>query len=265
MTNFIALNEEDFRKLIYDLYALYAPDKLNTIDSIVEKYKHSAMDQKNAIQTAHIKYNHSRNSNYYNPNFGKDSDILKVMEDYARGERTFAPHNIPKNEENEESNIKDELEDIKQKQEKQEDEKNETINNLQKQIDDLNSFVENQNESLKEIQKITNDLYDVNEKLKKETEYLKQQFDNNNINQQPTNENDNLSPFEQIDVEIMGEAMDKEEYLPGKEVLATLSIGHRIIAFGEEKEIFGLEVMNISDDYASNPERPKRSIEFKIV
>lgn len=265
MTNFIALNEEDFRKLIYDLYALYAPDKLETVDSIVEKYKHSAMDQKNAIQTVHIKYNHSRNTNYHNPNFGKDSDILKVMEDYARGERTFAPHNIPTNEENEELNIKDELEDIKQKQEKQEDDKDETINKLQKQIDDLNSFVESQNDSLKEIKKITNDLYNFNEKLKEENENLKQQINNHNIHQQPVNENDNSSPFEQMDVEIMGEAMNKEEYLPGKEVLATLSIGHRIIAFGENKEIFGLEVINVSDDYASDPEKPKRSIEFKIV
>lgn len=90
-----------------------------------------------------------------------------------------------------------------------------------------------------------------------------------------------VSAFEDMELEIIGfeEPVSREEdgttiyqvadintiNIPPKKYIATLSIGQRFMTQDVEGRVVGIEVVNITDDYVSDPEKPIRMINLRKV
>lgn len=244
----IQLNKEDFTNLLTDFYATFAPQKLSSIQGLIDKYGDTSLNQRNAIQTAYIIYYQSNNPNYKNfsnilPDVGTEKNIIKLMESYSRGERILSS-------EKQQQIIKEEetkrLNDIKAKEEKNKEQEDQKFSKIEKS-------------------------------LKEEVEQLKKQLEQTNKN---PSEIITQNIFEEMNVEIISflEPIGQDEFgktkfkdfdysnliMPAKKYISTLCIGQRLMLKDQEGTVVGVEVTNIYDDYVSS-DIPTRLLELKKV
>jgi DNA polymerase III alpha subunit (gram-positive type) len=286
----IQLQDKDFKNLLSDLYTAFAPQKLDGVDGLVEKYKDSAMSQRNAVQMAFIKYVNSSNPNYLKyshilPEVGTEKNIMFLMESYARGERMISEDAVleiqKKTQEQESERLRREAEEKRVREEREaeirdaeEKEKAEKEAERLRLIKAAKETSEKSNETLnEELEKAKRELKEFQEKTLGEVQRYKEEL----ASQEPKQ----VSAFEEMDLEIIGfeEPVSKNEdgttnyqvsdvdtiNLPPKKYIATLCIGQRFMTQDKEGRIVGIEVVNITDDYVSDPERPVRMINLRKV
>jgi len=248
----IQLKEEDFSNLMHDFYAVFAPQKLETLPVLIGKYKDTPKDQRNAIQTAYLIYYKPSNAMYKNfsdllPEVGTEKNIIKLMESYANGERLISPERQSQlNKEEEEKNIK-KRELIEKQQEEINNKEKSKFSNLEK---DLTSKIKTLEEELAKSKEISNKVI------------------YNNV-------------FEEMDVEITSFIEPEGQYengktkyknydysnliMPHNKYISTFCIGQRVLLKEHDGSIVGVEVSNIYDDYISNEDKPIRFLELKKV
>ena len=277
MADFIKLNEDKFRNLLTDIYSLYSPKHLPKIDTIVEDYGATSVRQMNAIKTVYIIYNRPGHINYDSNMVGTEQTVIKLMQEYSTGERTLSQENLNHQQEAErkaaqeaEEASRKEREDAEEVSRKERQEAEEVARKekeeAEKNIKDKESLAEaSRIEAEKEKSKLlelTGNQSEEFDNMKREVqgymELLEQQKEAQ-MNAEPK-----ISVFENMNIEVMGDTENAS--LPNEKFLATLCIGQRIIAPDINGEgVVGLEVVNMHDDYMSDPERPNRIIEFKRV
>jgi len=255
----IQLGEVDFTNLMTDFYTVFAPQKLSTINVLIEKYKDSPSNQRNAIQTAYIIYFQPNNQNYNNfknilPDVGTEKNIIKLMESYSRGERIISIDNHKKYIDNQEELMQKKIEDKKMEEQK---------------------FGE---EKIKKIEEIEEGIRKESVELKKQFEFLQKELEKTKSD--PT-ETIIKSIFEEMNYEIISflepdgqDVNGKTKYvnydysnliLPEKKYISTFCIGQRLMLQDKNGSIVGVEVSNIYDDYISDENTPTRILELKKV
>ena len=279
----IHLKETDFKNLLSDIYTAFAPQNLSGVDGLVEKYGDSAMNQRNAIQMAFIKYVNDSNPNFVKyshilPEVGTEKNIMFLMEEYARGQRMLSEDTVleiqKRTQEQEAERLKKEEEKRRIREEEEANARAKEEEERIKLIQSAKEASEKTNETLtEELERAKKDLQEFQEKTLKQIQSYKEELES----QQPKQ----VSAFEDMDLEIIGfeEPYSKKEdgtttyqiadintiNLPPKKYIATLSIGQRFMTQDSEGRIVGIEVVNITDDYVSDPEKPIRMINLRKV
>jgi len=280
----IQLSLKDFKNLLSDIYTAFAPSKLEGVDALVEKYIGSAMDQRNAIQMAFLKYVNPASANYLKyshilPDVGTEKNILFLMESYARGERMITEETLSglKREENERKDKA--AKELKEKENKLAKEEQERLNKVAEEEEirlagireDQKNRIQSNEELVEELRQSKEDLNKFKENAISQIEDYKKELDNKEPKQ--------VSAFEDMELEIISfEEPDSRnidgtiEYklsdidqikMPPKKYIATLCIGQRFMTSDTEGKIVGIEVTGITDDYVSDPEKPTRMINLR--
>lgn len=287
----IKLETKDFKNLLSDIYTAFAPQNLDGVDNLVSKYKDSEMTQRNAIQMAFIKYVNTNNPNFKKyshilPEVGTEKNIMFLMESYARGERMFTEstlNEIKKKEEQERDQAEKKIEEerlFKEKREKQEEEHRKRQSEIER-INLIKEASEKNSESLSEEFQEATRL--IEEKYSKIIEELSKKVQNlsKTLHESSKVEQAGTSAFEEMDLEIISfeEPGGKDAegnikwqisdintiYLPPNKYVATLSIGQRFMTPDKSGRIVGVEVVNITDDYVSDPDKPIRMMNLRKV
>lgn len=226
------MESNDFKNLLTDLYLIYNPDKISDVDRIVQNYNGREFD---AVKTVYIKYNF-RQSPFYDPNIGTDKHVKSLIESYSNEERILSKDFV---------NVeKKEKEQIELEKTKAEEEKK------KKEVDELKKNV------LSEQEKVLNTkLKEANEQLFKQVEELKKQLEN--VKKELSQILEKNSPF---DVQLKFNFDDSNLNIPSKENFVYCSIGQRIIMADKDKNLLAVEIIDILDDYLSDPSNPIREI-----
>ncbi len=290
----IHLETKDFKNLLSDIYTAFAPQNLDGVDNLVEKYEGSEMTQRNAIQMAFIKYVNTNNPNFQKfshilPEVGTERNIMFLMESYARGERMFTEdtlNELKKKEEQERMQAERKLEEERVAKEEAEAKKREEEEEIKRQAEmerlrlikeTSKKNSESLSEELQEATKLIEGKYSkVIEELTKKVQDLSKSLYESNKEEQV-----GKSAFEEMDLEIISfeepggkDAEGNIQWqisdintidLPPKKYVATLSIGQRFMTPDKSGRIVGVEVVNITDDYVSDPEKPIRMMNLRKV
>jgi len=226
------MESNDFKNLLTDLYLIYNPDKISDVDRIVQNYNGREFD---AVKTVYIKYNF-RQSPFYDPNIGTDKHVKSLIESYSNGERILSKDFV---------NVeKKEKEQIELEKTKVEEEKK------RKEVDELKKNV------LSEQEKVLNTkLKEANEQLFKQSEELKKQLEI--VKKELSQVLEKNSPF---DIQLKFNFDDSNLNIPSKENFVYCSIGQRIIMTDKDKNLLAVEIIDILDDYLSDPSKPVREI-----
>lgn len=257
----VTLGTQDFTNLLHDIYTIYAPDKMDGIDVLIAKYDGDYVSQRNAIQMAYIIYNKPKHPQY-NPESGTETNITKLMERYARGERIISQDVL--NEEKElaaqaaaqaESQQSEETqrqleerlqreEEERARREKEDQEKAQTLSNIKKQT-------EEQTKKLQELEELKKLIEKQKDFVKNESEKIKK----------------NIVSSGDLFSDIQLECDLPIQFPGGNDYLITLCIGQRLIYQDPETgAIIGLEVEDINDDlFSSEDKRPIRIMKIKKV
>jgi len=240
-----------FKELLTDLYNIYNPDKLSDIERIVSQYNGREFD---AIKTVYIKYNF-RQSPSYDSNLGTDKHVKSLIENYSQGNRILALDFINNQKQNQEKKRIEEQNKLVQEKIKIE---------LQKQIEEeekKNKIKEIQ-EKINEQEKVVNQkLKESNEELKKELDKIKEELDKGVgefTNHQIIEIVERKCPFD-IQLKFNFESSDNI-IVPDLNNFLYVSINQRVILKQKDGGIIGLEIVDILDDYMTNPDQPVREI-----
>ena len=226
------MESNDFKNLLTDLYFIYNPDKVSDIDRMIQNYNGREFD---AVKTVYIKYNF-RQSPFYDPNLGTDKHVKSLIESYSNGSRTLSKDFV--------NTEKKELERVELEKIKNEEEKK------KKEAEELKQNV------LSEQEKVLNKkLTETNEKLIKQIEDSKKQLEV--IKKEVSQVLEKNSPF---DIQIKFNFDDSNLNIPSKENFIYCSIGQRIIMTDKENGLVAVEIIDILDDYLSDPSKPIREI-----
>lgn len=226
------MESNDFKNLLSDLYLIYNPDKISDVDRMVQNYNGREFD---AVKTVYIKYNF-RQSPFYDPNLGTDKHVKSLIESYSNGNRTLSKDfvNVEKKEQE-----RIELERIKT----EEDKKKQEAEDLKKNV-------------LSEQEKVLNEkLRETNEQLIKQIDDSKKQLEV--IKKELSQVLEKNSPF---DIQLKFNFDDSNLNIPSKENFVYCSIGQRIIMTDKDKNLLAVEIIDILDDYLSDPSKPIREI-----
>lgn len=286
----IQLSLDDFKNLLSDIYTAFAPQKLSGVDSLVEKYLGSAMDQRNAVQMAFLKYVNPTNPNFLKyshilPEVGTEKNIIFLMESYARGERMISEDAVlevhRRNQEIESERVKREAEKIRVREEEEQKAKAEEERiKAEKEaerlriLNDAKETSQKTNATLQEeLEKAKLELREFQEKTLKDVQQYKEELENR--------EPEQVSAFEEMELEVIGfeEPVSKNEdgttvyqtadietiKLPPTKYIATFCIGQKFMTQDIDGRIVGIEVVNVTDDYVSDPEKPIRMINLRKV
>jgi len=226
------MESNDFKSLLSDLYLIYNPDKISDVDRMVQNYNGREFD---AVKTVYIKYNF-RQSPFYDPNLGTDKHVKSLIENYSNGERILSKDffNVEKKERE-----RVELEKIKT----EEDKKKQEVEELTKNV-------------ISEQEKVLNTkLKEANEQLFKQIEESKKQLEV--VKKELSQVLEKNSPFE---IQLKFNFDDSNLNIPSKENFVYCSIGQRIIMTDKDKNLLAVEIIDILDDYLSDPSKPIREI-----
>ena len=235
------MTKQNFTNLLTDLYTIYNPSLIPTIEGLVEKYNGGL--EFDSAKIIFIKYNHPK-SNLYDPQKNEDSYILKLIKEYDKGNRLLQGINVE--------------EEIRQKRLKEEKEKEDIkkgeINIRKNEIENL------KNESQKKIEEQYQELIKyLDKKYESQDKILKNKLEESEkILEQYNNQIEKMSEIIKDDtsIRIISNYTDTDLILPNKKFLAGLGAESRIIVFDSNKKIIGLVIKDITCDFVTNSEMP---------
>lgn len=226
------MKSNDFKNLLTDLYLIYNPDKISDIDRMVQNYNGKEFD---AIKTVYIKYNF-RQSPFYDQNLGTDKHVKYLIDKYSEGNKVLSKDYVDIEKKEQEKKIQE----VEKQQEEQEKKKEEEL----------------KNSVLSEQEKILNEKFNkTNSEFVKQIEESKKQLDLiKTVLSQVVEKN---TPFD-IDLKFNFDASNLD--IQSKENFIYCSIGQRIIMTDKQSNLVAMEVIDILDDYLSDPTKPIREI-----
>lgn len=221
-----------FKNLLTDLYLIYNHDKLSDVDRMAQNYNGKEFD---AVKTVYIKYNF-RQSPFYDQNLGTDKHVKYLIEKYSEGNRVLSKDFVNVEKQEQEKKLL-EIEKIQEEQRRKEEEE------LKKSV-------------LSEQEKLLNEkLNETNQHLIKQIEDSKKQLEL--IKRELSQVVEKNTPF---DIQLKFNFDDSNLNIPPKENFIYCSIGQRIIMTDKQNGLVAVEIIDILDDYLSDPSKPIREM-----